>query len=79
MSDVLERRELTWMTSACPCRQQPRVFQRRDRLGISVAREICADCPVQTECLAFALRHDEPGVWAGTTPAQRHRMRRETR
>lgn len=48
---------------------------------IALARAICADCPVQAECLAHAMalegdrsalgRH---GVYAGTTPAQRARM-----
>ena len=32
---------------------------------------ICAGCPVRRACLASALLHDELGVWAGTTAAER--------
>jgi WhiB family redox-sensing transcriptional regulator len=41
------------------------------------ARKVCASCPVATQCLAYALANDERhGVWAGTTPDERARMRR---
>jgi WhiB family transcriptional regulator, redox-sensing transcriptional regulator len=42
------------------------------------ARAICAVCEVQGECLEFALRHPyetEFGVWGGTTPGQRRKLR----
>lgn len=36
------------------------------------AIEICAVCPVATECLLYALAHQEPhGIWGGLTPRQR--------
>jgi WhiB family transcriptional regulator, redox-sensing transcriptional regulator len=35
---------------------------------ISVAREVCAGCPVRLPCLAYALRtRPAAGVWAGFT------------
>lgn len=37
----------------------------------------CKSCPVQTDCLQFAL--DDPallGIWGGTTPEQRRGLRR---
>lgn len=38
------------------------------------AKNICRTCPVQTECLAFALRtHESYGVWGGKTPQERQR------
>jgi WhiB family transcriptional regulator, redox-sensing transcriptional regulator len=42
------------------------------------ARAICASCEVQGECLEFALRipdETEFGVWGGTTPGQRRKLR----
>jgi WhiB family redox-sensing transcriptional regulator len=42
------------------------------------ARVICACCEVQAECLEFALRNPEEtefGVWGGTTPGQRRKLR----
>lgn len=45
------------------------------------AVELCAACPVRRECLQDALstRHsdDEHGYRAGTTPADRRRIRRK--
>ena len=31
----------------------------------------CAGCPVRRPCLAAALLHEETGIWAGTTRADR--------
>ena len=32
---------------------------------------VCKSCPVQAECLAYALANDERyGVWAGMTPTE---------
>ena len=40
-------------------------------------RQICGSCPVQTQCLDYALQNNEEyGVWGGTTPRQRRAMRR---
>lgn len=35
------------------------------------ARQFCSSCPVKQQCLEFALVHNEEGIWAGTTQAQR--------
>lgn len=41
------------------------------------ARTVCAGCEVRSECLAWALDHDEPaGMWGGLTPSERQRWRR---
>ncbi|MFE2479731.1 WhiB family transcriptional regulator [Streptomyces sp. NPDC001194] len=45
-------------------------------LQIRAAKELCAGCPVREECLAIAVRSDESdGIWGGTTPIERRRMR----
>jgi DNA-binding CsgD family transcriptional regulator len=45
----------------------------------SAAKRICARCEAFEECLTYALEHqlDQPGdgVWGGTTPRERRRMR----
>ncbi|MFF5446309.1 WhiB family transcriptional regulator [Streptomyces sp. NPDC012888] len=39
------------------------------------AKEVCALCPVQTECLRHALRVGEPyGVWGGLTERERRAL-----
>lgn len=39
------------------------------------AEKYCGDCPVKMQCLAFAIVHDEDGIWAGTSPRERARMK----
>lgn len=41
------------------------------------AKEYCDRCPVQAECLAWALEHNEKGVWGGTTEYQRRQLGRK--
>ena len=42
------------------------------------ALSICATCPVRAQCLDYAIRNRETyGIWGGTTPDQRRRIRRE--
>ncbi|MEX1005590.1 MAG: WhiB family transcriptional regulator [Acidimicrobiia bacterium] len=41
------------------------------------ARDVCQDCVVREECLAFALAHGvRHGVWGGFNHAERRRLRR---
>jgi len=46
------------------------------RLAENTAREICMRCPVIAQCLRVGLR-EEFGIWGGTTPKQRAKIRRE--
>ena len=39
------------------------------------AKNICVGCPVKEPCLEFALKHDEKGVWGGTSDRERNRIR----
>ncbi|MBM3673606.1 MAG: WhiB family transcriptional regulator [Actinobacteria bacterium] len=44
---------------------------------IEAAKEICAVCPVNPECLEFALAtNQEAGVWGGTTEEERRKLRK---
>ena len=41
----------------------------------SEAKKICNSCPVQTDCLEYALNYETPskmyGIWGGATPRER--------
>ena len=72
-------------TSAAACRQpgvDPEWFFPVAEVGpaladVARAKAVCARCAVARECLAWALREGEPdGVWGGTTPRERRRLRR---
>ena len=44
---------------------------------MEMARQVCLRCPVQLECLRLALSTGTAdGVWGGTTPEERRRIRR---
>lgn len=44
---------------------------------VAAARQVCRLCPVQRECLAWALDSGQDhGIWAATTPGERRLMRR---
>lgn len=44
------------------------------------ARRFCGDCPVQQQCLQYALRHNlTDGVWGGKTPNERKAIRKKER
>ncbi len=43
------------------------------------AKAICAGCPVVGECLAWALEHEDYGVYGGLTAPERDEIRRVRR
>lgn len=46
----------------------------------SEAKAICAECPVLSECLEYAIRtNQDSGIWGGTTEEERISLRREFR
>jgi WhiB family redox-sensing transcriptional regulator len=42
----------------------------------SFARKICSGCVVKQECLEWAVKHEDHGMWGGTTPVERRQIRR---
>jgi WhiB family redox-sensing transcriptional regulator len=48
-----------------------------DQVQLAVARKVCALCPVQELCLAFAVESRQTvGIWGGATTRERRRLRR---
>jgi WhiB family transcriptional regulator, redox-sensing transcriptional regulator len=45
---------------------------------VQAARRMCAGCPYKEPCLAWAVEHDEMGIWGGTTAKERRVHRRAT-
>lgn len=41
------------------------------------AKALCHQCPLQSACLEYGLRHAVDGIWGGTTRAERVELRRE--
>lgn len=42
------------------------------------ARAICAICPIQTECLTYAFKHERYGMWGAMTARERHYVATKT-
>lgn len=40
------------------------------------AKAVCHGCPVRAECLAFAIKHRERGVWGGLNEYERAKLTR---
>lgn len=38
-------------------------------------QKMCSGCPIMEGCLEWGLAHERYGIWGGTTPAQRARIR----
>jgi len=50
-------------------------------LEVQLAKQVCAQCPVSKPCLDYALAIGEMwrGIWGGTTPQERRRIRKSRR
>jgi WhiB family transcriptional regulator, redox-sensing transcriptional regulator len=69
-----------WMAEG-KCRDMdPALFFPSDGIGVQVAQRICAECPVKTPCLEYALvNRVDHGVWGGTSERERRRILRRRR
>lgn len=48
--------------------------------SVSEAKAICRACPVQQECLTYAVNNGEKfGIWGGKSERERRRIRRTAR
>ena len=66
--------------AACDGRDDDgRIFFPERGRSAARAKEICARCPVVDECLAWALEHEDYGVFGGTTADERAELRRARR
>lgn len=62
-----------------PCQDIPDIFFPEDfpdkqtrEYAVRVAKALCAECPLKTQCFAYAIENDERwGIWAGTLPHER--------
>lgn len=67
-----------WRARAgCASVDDPDIFFPPDGGDDTRARRICGKCPVQGECLDYALAVDEEcGIWGGLDPHERWNLKR---
>ena len=44
--------------------------------NLESAKKVCQECPLIRECLEYALKNNELGVWGGTTEHERKLIRK---
>ena len=67
-----------WPDYAACAQTDPDAFFPEKGESNRAAKKICARCFVRTDCLAYALEHDERfGIWGGLSERERRRMKRE--
>jgi WhiB family transcriptional regulator, redox-sensing transcriptional regulator len=70
----------TWMAAGSCKDHPPSTFFPSDGVGVDRARKICANCPVQGQCLEYALENRiDHGVWGGTSERERRRILKRRR
>jgi WhiB family redox-sensing transcriptional regulator len=76
----MEPVELEWMSRGSCRNYPPAAFFPSDGVGVEAARAICAECPVTSECLEYALENRiDHGVWGGCSERQRRRILKSRR
>jgi WhiB family transcriptional regulator, redox-sensing transcriptional regulator len=66
----------SWMLRGACRSEDPELFFPRSPTGPSLAqvnsaKAICGRCPVQPNCLSYALITQRDGIWGGTTREER--------
>jgi WhiB family redox-sensing transcriptional regulator len=80
---ALANAEYGWRSEALCRDTDPELFFPIGTTGgalvqIEHARAVCRQCPVQTDCLDFALStNQDSGIWGGTSEEERRILRRE--
>ena len=80
---ALANAEYGWRTQALCRDTDPELFFPIGTTGaalvqIEQARAVCRQCPVQADCLDFALTtNQDSGIWGGTSEEERRVLRRE--
>ena len=70
-----------WAARALCAQADPHTWYPDNQTQAVLAKRICAGCPVRAQCLEYALsgagtwRGITTGVWGGTTPRGRTRLR----
>ncbi len=67
--------EANWMSEGNCAESDPSLFFPSDGAGVEVARRVCTDCPVKSQCLEYALvNRIDHGVWGGASERERRRI-----
>jgi WhiB family redox-sensing transcriptional regulator len=70
--------DLGWQDRALCAQTDPEAFFPEKGGSTREAKRVCRACEVRTECLEYALEHDERfGIWGGMSERERRRLKRQ--
>jgi WhiB family redox-sensing transcriptional regulator len=77
---MMRTTDSSWMDQAACRGMDPSIFFADDqgRMDETEAKAVCAECPVQLECLDYSVANredDVPSVWAGMNERERRKIR----
>ena len=66
-----------WMSLGICGQTDPEAFFPEKGGSTRAAKLVCLQCPVQKECLQYAMRHNERwGIWGGYSERERRQLQR---
>lgn len=69
--------DLSWQEHALCAQTDPEAFFPEKGGSTREAKKVCQSCEVRTECLEYALEHDERfGIWGGLSERERRRLKK---
>jgi WhiB family redox-sensing transcriptional regulator len=70
--------ELGWQERALCSQTDPEAFFPEKGGSTREAKKVCLTCEVRSECLEYALTHDERfGIWGGLSERERRRLKKQ--
>lgn len=77
LADLLDDGILAWQDRALCAQTDPEAFFPEKGGSTREAKRVCSSCEVRTECLEYALAHDERfGIWGGLSERERRKLKR---
>jgi hypothetical protein len=73
LAQVIERPEFFAQAECSP--ETADLFFAEEPCEIAEAKAICGSCPIQQQCLEWAVLHEDDGIYGGTTPQERELIR----
>ena len=71
--------DLSWQERALCAQTDPEAFFPEKVGSTREAKIVCLSCDVRSECLEYALGHDERfGIWGGLSERERRRLKRRS-
>jgi len=69
--------ELLWQERALCAQTDPEAFFPEKGGSTREAKKVCLTCDVRSQCLEYALAHDERfGIWGGLSERERRKLKK---